>query len=94
MVASDTDLNPQLRRMLEASGQKMPETKPILEVNVGHPLVSRLANESDDERFDILSSVVLDHALLAEGSPLEHPADYVQRINRLLLDMEEGKERD
>ncbi len=94
VVASDTDLNPQLRRMLEASGQKMPETKPILEVNVGHPLVSRLANESDDERFDILSSVVLDHALLAEGSPLEHPADYVQRINRLLLDMEEGKERD
>ncbi len=93
VVTSDTDLNPQLRRMLEASGQKIPEMKPILEINAGHPLVTRLEKETDDERFGILASVVLDHALLAEGSALEQPADYVRRINRLLLDMEEGEDR-
>jgi molecular chaperone HtpG len=94
VVAGESDLNPQLRRMLEASGQAIPESKPILEINVSHPLVNRLAAEADDERFGDLSNIVLDHALLAEGSQLEKPADYVQRINKLLLEMESGKEND
>ena len=90
VVAGDDDLNPQLRRMLEASGQEIPESKPILEVNVDHPLVSRLSAESDDARFGELSQIVLDHALLAEGSQLDNPAEYVQRMNKLLLDIESG----
>jgi molecular chaperone HtpG len=90
VVAADTDLNPQLRRMLEASGQKIPESQPILEVNVEHPLLLRLVEETDDGQFDDLAHVVLDHALLAEGSQLDNPAAYVQRINKLLLKMETG----
>jgi len=90
VVADDNDLNPQVRRMLEASGQEIPETKPILEINVDHPLVSRLAEESEDDRFGELSHIVLDHALLAEGSQLENPAEYVHRMNRLLLEIESG----
>lgn len=88
VVAADDDLNPQLRRMLEASGQAIPESKPILEINVEHPLVNRLSDESDDARFGDLSRIVLDHALLAEGSQLDNPAEYVQRMNKLLLDMD------
>jgi molecular chaperone HtpG len=87
VVAAEDELNPQLRRMLEASGQSLPEKKPILEINVEHPLVRKLSGESDEERFADLSNIVLDHALLAEGSQLENPADYVQRVNRLLLEM-------
>ena len=90
VVAGDEDLNPQLRRMLEASGQEIPESKPILEINVDHPLVGRLSSESDDARFDELSHIVLDHALLAEGSQLDNPAEYVRRMNRFLLDIESG----
>jgi molecular chaperone HtpG len=71
VVAGDDDLNPQLRRMLEASGQEIPESKPILEINVDHPLVGRLSAESEDDRFGELSHILLDHALLAEGSQLE-----------------------
>ena len=88
VVAGDGDLNPSLKRMLEASGQSLPETKPILEVNVGHPLVERLSRESDVERFNALSNILLDHALLAEGSQIENPADYVARMNRLLLELD------
>jgi len=87
VVAGEQDLAPQLRRMLEASGQELPESKPILEINVKHPLVTRLSSEADDERFGELSKIVLDHAMLAEGTPLENPADYVQRMNKLLLDI-------
>jgi len=90
VVAGDQDLNPQVRRMLEASGQELPESKPILEINVEHPLVLRLSDETDDGRFGALSNIVLDHALLAEGSQLPNPAEYVQRINAFLLDTGAG----
>lgn len=74
--------------MLEASGQSLPESKPILEVNVGHPLLERLSAETDEERFNALSHVLLDHAMLAEGSQIENPAEYVARVNRLLLELD------
>ena len=90
VVSGEQDLSPQIRRMLEASGQAVPESKPILEINVDHPLVARLSDEADDSRFDELSHIVLDHALLAEGSQLDNPAAYVHRMNRLLLDIEGG----
>ena len=88
VVAADHDLAPQLRRMLEASGQALPESKPILEINVDHPLVTRLSAETDDKKFDDLTNIVLDHALLADGTTLANPADYVRRMNTLLLDLD------
>ncbi len=91
VVSGDDDLSPQVRRMLEASGQQIPETKPILEINVEHPLVGRLSAETDDTRFEGLSHILLDHALLAEGSQLDNPAAYVHRINELLVDIESGE---
>jgi len=90
VVAGEQDLAPQLRRILEASGQKLPESKPVLELNISHPLVERLAAETDEKRFTDLCNIVLDHALLAEGTPLQNPATYVRRMNALLLDI--GKE--
>jgi molecular chaperone HtpG len=77
--------------MLEASGQELPESKPILEINIQHPLVLRLSAEVDNERFSQLSNIVLDHALLAEGAQLSNPAEYVRRINQLLLEIETDK---
>lgn len=88
VVAGESELNPQLRRMLEASGQALPDSKPILEINVEHPLVNRLSAEPNDDRFAALANIVLDHALLAEGSQLENPAEYVKRMNSLLLELD------
>jgi molecular chaperone HtpG len=88
VVAGESELNPQLRRMLEASGQSLPDSKPILEINIEHPLVRRLSGEADGELFNALANVVLDHALLAEGSALDNPAEYVQRMNSLLLELD------
>jgi molecular chaperone HtpG len=88
VVAAADDLGPQVRRMLEASGQELPASKPVLEVNVEHPLLQRLAAEADNKRFAALSEIVLDHALLADGSQLDNPADYVQRMNSLLLELD------
>ena len=88
VVSAADELSPQIRRMLEASGQAVPDTKPILEVNIDHPLLARLSSQTDDKRFLELSNIVLDHALLAEGSQLENPAEYVRRMNDLLLELD------
>jgi molecular chaperone HtpG len=88
VVSGENELSPQLRRVLEAGGQSLPESRPILEVNVAHPLLERLSAEPDDDRFNALAHIVLDHAMLAEGSQLEDPAAYVHRMNSLLLELD------
>ena len=72
-----------LARLLKQSGQTgVPASKPILEVNAQHALVSRL---DKGEHFDDLAHILFDQAVLAEGGQLEDPAAYVRRVNSLLL---------
>ena len=87
LVVGEHEMGAQMRRILEAAGQDVPDSKPILELNTAHPLLVRLDNEQDEERFADLSKIIFDQATLAEGSPLEDPATYVSRLNRLLLDL-------
>ncbi|WP_405241682.1 molecular chaperone HtpG [Lentisalinibacter salinarum] len=87
LVLSEHDVGRQMRHLLEAAGQKLPETKPIFEINPSHPLVQRLSTESDEGRFEDLARVLVDQARLAEGGSLEDPGAYVRRMNRLLLEL-------
>ncbi|MBV8144046.1 MAG: molecular chaperone HtpG, partial [Gammaproteobacteria bacterium] len=68
-----------------AAGQQVPEAKPVLEVNVGHPLVKYLEARADAAEFGELSQLLYDQAGLAEGVPLGNAPEYVQRLNRLLV---------
>jgi molecular chaperone HtpG len=85
IVLGEQDLGYQLREMLKATGQGVPETKPRLEVNLGHPLLKRLAAESDEERFARLAGLVFDQAVLAEGRQLRDPARFVRTLNELMF---------
>jgi molecular chaperone HtpG len=87
LVLGEHDLGAGMRRILEASGQKAPESKPLLELNVGHPLVKHLDGLADAERFKELSLLLFEQAQLAEGGQLRNPAEFVQRLNRLLVDL-------
>ena len=87
LVVGEHDMSSQMRRILEAAGQKVPDSKPILEVNPGHPLLEKLDAEPDEERFADLANIVFDQALLAEGGQLSDPAAYVSRLNKLLLEL-------
>ncbi|WP_105101501.1 molecular chaperone HtpG [Microbulbifer pacificus] len=87
LVASDNDMGLQMRRILEQAGQKLPDAKPIFELNPNHPLVQRLDQEQDEDRFADLTNILLDQANLAAGNQLEDPADYVRRLNALLLEL-------
>lgn len=90
LVVGDYDMGAQMRRIMEAAGQPVPESKPILEINPGHPLVQMLDREADEDRFADLATIVFEQASLAEGGQLEDPAAYVSRLNKLLLEMSRG----
>jgi molecular chaperone HtpG len=81
LVVQDAGMSMQLARMLKQAGQKVPEVKPVLEVNADHPLVKKL---DGSVHFDDLANILFDQALLAEGGMPEDPAAYVRRVNALL----------
>ncbi|TMH56943.1 MAG: molecular chaperone HtpG [Betaproteobacteria bacterium] len=87
LVADPSAMSTNLERLLKAAGHKVPETKPTLEVNPHHPLVSALKHESDEKRFADWSHILLDQAVLAEGGQLDEPGAFVKRLNELMLDM-------
>jgi molecular chaperone HtpG len=87
LVLGEHDLGAQMRRILESAGQKVPATKPVLEINVTHPLLLRIEATGESAAFDDLSMLLFEQATLADGGQLAEPAAFVQRLNRLLLTM-------
>jgi molecular chaperone HtpG len=85
LVMGERDLGAAMRRILEAQGQKLPETKPVLELNVEHAIVRHLEGMTDVAAFGELAQLLYDQAALSEGGQLVNPADYVRRLNRLLV---------
>ncbi len=85
LVLGEHELRTTMRRLLAAAGQKAPDAKPMLELNVAHPIVKYLDAEKDSAQFAQLAELLYDQAALAEGGQLANPAEYVQRLNRLLI---------
>ncbi len=76
----------QLRRLLEASGQKLPDERYILELNPKHALIAKAASQSDEERFKLWADFIYQQALLADQGTLKDPAAFVKTLDTLLLD--------
>jgi len=87
LVASDSGPDRRLERMLAASGRLGPASKPVLEINPGHPLIRALATKigaPDKEKFEDIIWLLFDEARVMEG---EKPADaFAARLTRVLLD--------
>ncbi len=84
LVRSDQDMGAQLRRVMAAAGQSVPEDKPVFEVNVAHALLKRLDSTTAATDFEDLALYIFEQAQLAEGSQLANPAAHVRRVNQLL----------
>jgi molecular chaperone HtpG len=76
----DFDFNPV--RRLQGSG--LP-SQPVLEINPLHPLVERLNRNPDDPRLADWANVLYNQAVLTLGARLDEPADFVARLNELLV---------
>jgi len=84
LVADEHEMGSHLERILQASGQEVPQSKPILEINIEHPVVVKLA-EAEGEQFNDWSRILFDQALLSEGGQLEDPAEFVHRLNNMFM---------
>ena len=76
-----------LERMLRAAGQDVPESKRILEINLGHPMLRVLDTIEDGERFEHWATLLHEQSILAEGGRLDDPAGFVRRMNEVVLEL-------
>ncbi|MCK5894842.1 MAG: molecular chaperone HtpG [Endozoicomonadaceae bacterium] len=87
LVVGQFDMGAQMKSILQAAGQDVPESKPIMEVNPDHALITKLDQEPDEDRFADMVHIIFDQANLAAGGKLDDPAAYVKRLNKLLVEM-------
>jgi len=87
LVRDQNALGPQMEKLLKAAGQTITETKPILEINPEHRIIQKMRDVSQDEKLNEWTHILYDEALLAEGSQLADPAGFVQRINKLWMEI-------
>jgi len=85
LVVEEQDMALNMQKLLKQAGHDMPTSQPTLEINPDHPLVSHLKTIENDETFKDWSCVLLDQATLSEGGQLDDPANFVVRLNGLLL---------
>lgn len=85
IVLDDNHLAGYMKEWLKSVGQNAPDSKPILEINPEHPLLTRMNLEIDETRFGDWAKVLLDQAVLAEGGQLENPAEFVSKLNQLMF---------
>ena len=85
IVSDEEEPSLQMQQMLRAMGQKdIPAPKPTLEINPDHEIVKKLLARPDDPTTQDAAWMLFDQALLLEGMPLQDPAAFVQRLNRVL----------
>ncbi len=87
IVLNEHDMAMYMQQLMKQAGQEMPTSKPVLEVNTGHPILKRMQEEKDDKRFNEWASLLLDQAVLSEGGQLEDPAAFVRRMNDMMLEL-------
>ena len=90
LVSEEYELSRHMERILDAAGQKVDSTRPILEINPDHPMVARVAEETDSARQQDWAHLIFDQALLSEGGKLEDPAAFVRRMNELIVTLAQG----
>lgn len=85
LVSGANEMSSHLKRMLAQAGQPLPDAKPILELNMEHPVVKRMVEEQDDNRFADWAKLLLGQAQLMDGETIEQPANFVKLVNQLML---------
>ena len=87
IVLNEHEMALYMQHLLKQAGQQLPDTKPVLEINPTHPILVKMKDESDHEQLNEWSLLLFEQAILAEGGQLENPADFVSRLNKLMLNI-------
>ena len=86
IVADENDPTAQMQEMMRSMGQMdMPQIKPILEINPGHDIVTKLKGKTKQKAFDDIALLLYEQALIQEGVKLEDPSGFVERLNSVII---------
>jgi len=85
LVLDEYGMTRQMEMIMRASGQELPQSKPVLEINPEHNLLKMIETELEQTKIDLIANVLLDQAMISEGLPLENPAQFIKNINQLLV---------
>lgn len=86
VVLNEHDMALYMQHLLKQAGQQLPDTKPVLEINPQHPMLLRMQDEADMDQVKEWSTLLFEQAILAEGGQLENPAEFVARLNKIIVD--------
>ncbi|VAW81262.1 Chaperone protein HtpG [hydrothermal vent metagenome] len=87
LVLGEQEMAMHMQQMLKQAGHDVPDSKPMLEINMAHPLVERLREENDEARFSDWSRLLFEQAMLSQGGQLDDPAAFVKRLNSILVEI-------
>jgi len=89
LVADEYGMNANMERIMKAMNQDVPKSKRILELNPNHPIMQTLgslyAADKDDSKLADYCELLLDQALLTEGSPIKDPLRFTRLISALMV---------
>jgi molecular chaperone HtpG len=90
LVAAEDAPDARLERLLRAMHRELPETKRILEVNPGHPLLRAMKARFDKDRKDPklkeYAELLYGQALITEGSQLKDPLRFTRLVSSLMAE--------
>jgi molecular chaperone HtpG len=82
------DMSAYMEKLLKSSGQKPPEVKRVLELNMDHPVVEKIKtlfeNDRDNPVLKDYSQMLLDMAVVGEGGKLDNPARFSKMVGELM----------
>ena len=83
LVLQSNEPGIQLRKILEAAGQKMSDVVPIFELNMKHKLIKKLS-KIDGKEFSAFVDFLYDYAVIAEGGSPKDPSKYLRQLDKYL----------
>ena len=88
------DMSAYMEKILKASGQDVPKTKRVLELNMDHPLLSKIKavyeKDKDAAALKDYTDLLFDMAVISEGGKLENPSRFSKLLGDLMVGALDG----
>ncbi len=87
IVADEHDPTAQMQELMRSMGQTdLPEIKPILELNPNHKIIISLKDKTKQKSFNDIALLLYEQALIQEGVKLDNPAEFTERLNKVIVE--------
>ncbi len=88
LSGEDYDMSAYMEKLMRAAGQKPPEVKRVLELNMDHPVMAKIKavyeNDRDNAVLKDYSQMLYDLAVIAEGGKLDNPGRFSRLVGTVM----------